>query len=71
MKFNGKFLCNRISFLFRGLLPIPGSSRIVRNNGSDLLSRGDLSMKLLSRNLFGNVSCLSLTYLVSSKLICF
>ena len=38
MKFMGKFRCSRISFLVRGLFPIPGSSRIVRNNGSDLLN---------------------------------
>ena len=33
----GKFRCSRVSSLVRGLFPIPGSSRIVRNNGSDLL----------------------------------
>ena len=71
MKLNGKFLCSRLSSLVRGLFPIPGSSRIVRNNGSDLLSRRDISIKLLSCNIFGNVFfCLSLIYLVSSKLIC-
>ena len=71
MKLNGKFLCSRISSLVRGLFPIPGSSRIVRNNGSDLLSRRDISIKLLSCNIFGIVFCLILIYLVSSKLICF
>ena len=45
----------RASFLLRGLLPIPGSSRIVRNDGSDLLSRRDISIKLLSYNIFVNV----------------
>ena len=44
----GKFRCSRISSLVRGLLPIPGSSRIVRNDGPDLLSRRDISIKLLS-----------------------
>ena len=47
MKLNGKFLCSPRSSLVRGLLPIPGSSRIVRNSGSDLLSRRDISIKLL------------------------
>ena len=71
MKLNGKFLCSRISSLVRGLFPIPGSSRIVRNIGSDLLGRRNISFKLLSCNIFGNVFCQSLIYLVSSKLICF
>ena len=44
----GKFRCSRISSLVRGLLPKPGSSRIVRNDGSDLLSHRDISIKLLS-----------------------
>ena len=51
MKLNGKFLCSRISSLVRGLFPIPASSRIVRNNGSDLLSRRDISIELLSCNI--------------------
>ena len=51
MKLNGKFLRSRRSSLVRGLLPIPGSSRIVRNSGSDLLSRRDISIKLLSCNI--------------------
>ena len=51
MKFN-KLLCSRISSLVEGLFPIPGSSRIVRNNGPDLLSRRDISIKFLSS---GNV----------------
>ena len=59
MKRMGKFRCSRISFLVRGRFPIPGSSRIVRNNGSDLLSRRDLSNKLLSCNISENF-CLSL-----------
>ena len=71
MKFNGKFLCSRLSSFVRGLSQIPVSSRIVRNNGSDLLSRRDISIKLLSCNIFGKVFCLSLIYLVSAKLICF
>ena len=72
MKINGKFLCSRLSSLVRGRFPIPGSSRIVRNNGSDLLSRRDISIKLLSCNILGNVFfCLTLINLVSSKLICF
>ena len=71
MKLKGKFLCSRISSLVRCLFPIPGTSRIVRNNGSDLLSSRDISIKLLCCNNFGNVFCLSLIYFVSSKLICF
>ena len=59
MKLMGKFHCSRISFLVRGRFPIPGSSRIVQNNGSDLLSRRDISIKLLLCNIFENV-CLSL-----------
>ena len=70
MKLNDKFLCSHMSSLVRGLLPIPGSSRIVRNNGSDLLSRRDLSIKLLSCNIFENF-CLITIYLIRSKLICF
>ena len=71
MKLNGKCLCSRLSSPVRGLLPIPGSSRIVRNSGSDLLIRRDISIKLLSCNLFENVFCLILIYFVSSELICF
>ena len=52
MKFMGRFRCSRISSLVRGLLPIPGSSRIVRNNGSDLLSRRDISINIFSYNIF-------------------
>ena len=54
MKLNGKFLCSRMSSLVRGLFSIPGSSRIVCNSGSDLLSRRDISIKLLSCNIFKN-----------------
>ena len=52
MKLIGKFRCSRISSLVRGLFPKPGSSGIVRNNGSDLLSRRDVSKKLVSCNIF-------------------
>ena len=70
MKLMGKFRCSPISSFVRGLLPKPGSSRMVWNNDSDLLSRRDISIKLLSRNIFVNV-CLSLIYfwLVLSYLI--
>ena len=51
MKLNGKFLRSRRSSHVRGLLSIPGSSRIVRNSGTDLLSRRDISIKLLSCNI--------------------
>ena len=70
MKLNGKFLRSRRSSLVRVLLPMPGSSIIVRNSGSDLLSRRDISIRLLSCNIFDNIlSNSNLT--VSSKLICF
>ena len=71
MKFNGKFLRSRRSSLVRGLLRTPGSSSIVRNSGSDLLSRRDISIKFLSCNNSGIFFCLFLIYLVSSKLILF
>ena len=51
MKLFGKFLCIRMSSLDRGLFPIRGCSRIVRNSGFDLLSRRDHSIKLLSYNI--------------------
>ena len=41
--------------LVRDLLPMPGSSIFVRNSGSDLLSRRDISIILLSCNIFENV----------------
>ena len=62
MKLMGKFRCSRISSLVRGFFPIPGSSRIVRKVGSDLLSRRNVLIKLLSCNIFENVFCLSILY---------
>ena len=50
MKINGKFLHSGRSSFVRGLLPIPGNSRIIRNSGSDLMSRRDISIKILSCN---------------------
>ena len=41
-------VCRLLSEVF---FPLPGSSRIVRNSGSDLLSRRDISIKLLSCNI--------------------
>ena len=52
MKSIGKFRPIRMSSLVRGLLPIPGSSRIDRNIGSDLLNRGDISIQFLLFNTF-------------------
>ena len=52
MKSIGRFLPGRTSSFVRGLLPIPGSSRIIWNIGSDLLSRRDVSTKFLSYNIF-------------------
>ena len=46
MELDGKFLRSRMSSLVRGLLSIPGSSRIARISGSDLLSRRDNSIRL-------------------------
>ena len=69
MKLNGKFLRSRISSLVRGLLPIPGNFSIVRNIGSDLLSRRDISIKLLSCNILKMFCLFSNLYLVNSKLL--
>ena len=63
MKLSGKFLRSRRSSLVRGLLPIPGNSSIVRNSGSDLLSRRDISIRLLSCNNL-KCFCLILIYLL-------
>ena len=52
MKLIGKFRSGRMSPLVRAFLPIPGSSRFVRNIGSDILSRRDISVKLFSCNFF-------------------
>ena len=62
MKSMVRFLPSRTSSLFRGFLPIPGSSRIVRHIGSDLLSRRDISTKFLSYNI------LKMLYLSNSNL---
>ena len=67
MKLNGKFLRSRMSSLVRGLLP--SSSSIVRNIGSDLLSRRDISIKLLSCNILKKFCLFSNLYLVNSKLL--
>ena len=65
MKSIGRFRSSRMSSLVRGLLPIPGSSRIVRKNGFDhLLSRRDVSTKFSSYNNF-----LNLLYLSNSSLM--
>ena len=69
MKLNGKFLCSRMSSLVRGFFPIPDSSRIVRNSGSDLLSRRDISIKLLSCNILKMFCLLSNLFLINSKLL--
>ena len=53
----------------RGLLPILGISIIVRNIGSDLLSRRDISIKLLSYNISKIICLNSNLFLVSSKLL--
>ena len=71
MKPNGKFLCSRMLSLVRSLFPIPGSSRIVRNIGSYLLSRRDISIKLLSCNILKMFCLFSNLYLVNSKLFRF
>ena len=71
MKLNGQFMCSRMSSIVRGLFPIKGSSRIVRNSGSDLLSRRDISIKSLSCNTLKMLCLFSNLFLVNSKLFCF
>ena len=58
-----------MSSLVRGLLPIPVSSIIVRNIGSDLLSRRDISTKLSSYNILKMFCLISNLILVYSKLL--
>ena len=58
-----------MSSLVRDLLPILGSSIIVRNIGSDLLSRRDISSKLLSYNILKKFCLIFNLFLVSSKLL--
>ena len=58
-----------MSSFVRGFPPIPGSSIIVRNIGSDLLSRRDISIKLLSYNVLKMFCLISNLFLVSSKLL--
>ena len=58
-----------MSSLVRGLLTIPGSSVIVWNIGSDLLSRRDISIKLSSYNILKMFCSNSNLFLVKSKLL--
>ena len=58
-----------MSSLVRGLFPILGSSIIGRNIGTDLLSRRDISIKLLSYNFLKMFCLISNLFLVSSKLL--
>ena len=58
-----------MSSLVRGLLTIPGNSVIVRNIGCDLLSRRDISIKLLSYNILKMFCLISNLFLVKSKLL--
>ena len=58
-----------MSSLVRGLLAIPGSSVIVQNIGSDLLSRRDISIKLSSYNILKMFCLNSNLFLVNSKLL--
>ena len=58
-----------MSSLVRGLLTIPGSSVIVRNIGSDLLSRRDILIKLSSYNILKMFCPNSNLFLVNSKLL--
>ena len=55
MKSIGRFLRSRTSSLFRGLLPMRGSSCIVWKIGSDILTRREISTKCLSNKIFINV----------------
>ena len=61
-------VCRLLSEVF---FPIPSSSRIVRNSGSDLLSRRDISIKLLSCDILKMFCLFSNLFLVNSKLFCF
>ena len=54
---------SRRTSLVRDLLPMPGSSVFVRNSGSDLLSRRDISVRLLSCKIL-------IIFLSNSNLIC-
>ena len=65
MKLMGRFRCSRRLSLVRSLLPIPERSRFVRNNGSDLLSRRDISIKFLSYNIFVILSKSNLFFVIS------
>ena len=58
-----------MSSLVRGLLPIPDSSIIVRNIGSDLLSRIDFSIIILSSNILKMFCLISNLFLVTFKLL--
>ena len=58
-----------MSSLVRGLLPIPGSSLIVRNIGFDLLSRRDISIQLSSCNILKMFCLISNLFLVNFKLL--
>ena len=69
MKLFGKFLRSRMSSLVRGLFPIRGCSRIVRNSGFDLLSRRDHLIKLLSYKISKMFMSISNLIFVSYKLI--
>ena len=61
MKSIGRFLPSRTLSFVQGLLPIPGSSRIVRNIGSDLLSRRYISANFFVKlHFFKCCICLSL-----------
>ena len=64
MKSTGRFLPNRMSSFVRCLLPIPGSSRIVRNIESDLLRRTDISTRFLSYNIFAERAIQSLKHII-------
>ena len=65
MESTGRFLPSRMSSLVRCLLPITGSSRIVRHIGPDLLSCREISTKFLSYNFF------EMLYLSNSNLFFF
>ena len=67
MRSIGRFLPSRMWSLVRVLLPVLGSSRIVRNIGSDLLRRRDISTKFLSYNILKCCICLILILFFSKS----
>ena len=71
MKSISRFLPDRMSSLVRRILPIPGSSRFIRNIGYDLSRRRHISTKFLSYNTFMKccVCLILIQFLSNSRLV--